>query len=43
VILSDALWRRRFDAAPSVIGRSVIVDGVPYQVIGVMPPRFALS
>ena len=41
VILSDELWRRRFDAAPSVIGRSVIVDGVPYQVIGVMPPRFA--
>jgi putative ABC transport system permease protein len=41
VIISDALWRRRFDADPSVIGRAVIVDGEPYQVVGVMPPRFA--
>ncbi|MFL6280363.1 MAG: ABC transporter permease [Vicinamibacterales bacterium] len=41
VIISDALWRRRFDADPSVIGRAVIVDGEPHQVVGVMPPRFA--
>ena len=41
VIISDALWKRRFDADPSVIGRSVIVDGVPNEIVGVMPPRFA--
>jgi putative ABC transport system permease protein len=41
VILSDALWKRRFDADPSVVGRTVIVDGEPHQVIGVMPPRFS--
>jgi putative ABC transport system permease protein len=40
-IISDALWRRRFGADPSVIGRSVILDGEPYQIVGVMPPRFA--
>lgn len=41
VVLSDALWKRRFDADPAIVGRSVIVDGVPYHVIGVAPPRFA--
>ncbi|HEU4935872.1 MAG TPA: ABC transporter permease [Vicinamibacterales bacterium] len=41
VIVSDALWKRRFDADPSVIGRAIIVDGEPHQIIGVMPPRFA--
>ena len=40
-IISDALWRRRFDANPSVIGRAVILDGEPHQIVGVMPPRFA--
>jgi putative ABC transport system permease protein len=41
VIISDALWKRRFAADPSVIGRTVIVDGEPHQIVGVMPPRFA--
>ena len=40
VILSDALWRRRFDGDPAIVGRRVIVDGEPHQVVGVMPPRF---
>jgi putative ABC transport system permease protein len=40
VILSDALWKRRFDADPAIIGRAVTIDGEPYQVIGVAPPRF---
>ena len=41
VILSDALWRRRFAADPSVLGRTIIVDREPHQVVGVMPPRFS--
>jgi putative ABC transport system permease protein len=40
-IISDALWRRRFNADPSVVGRTVILDGDPHQIVGVMPPRFA--
>jgi putative ABC transport system permease protein len=40
-IISDALWKRRFAADPSVIGRAVILDGEPHQIVGVMPPRFA--
>ena len=40
VILSHGLWQRRFGGDPNVIGRSVTLDGQPFQVIGVMPPRF---
>ena len=41
VIISDALWKRRFDADRSVIGRAIILDGEPHQIVGIMPPRFA--
>jgi predicted permease len=37
VVLSDGLWRRRFGADRSVIGREIRIDGVRRQVIGVMP------
>ena len=40
VVLSDALWRRRFGADPALVGRSILLDAVPYTVIGVMPPDF---
>ncbi len=39
-ILGNDLWRRRFGADPSVLGRSLTLDGTPYQVVGVMPPGF---
>ena len=37
-VLSDRLWRRRFHADPQVVGRSIRLNGVPYAVLGVMPP-----
>jgi predicted permease len=40
VILSDSLWRRRFNADPAVIGREVTVSGARMEVVGVMPPWF---
>lgn len=40
VVLSDKGWSRRFDRDPNVIGRSVLVDGVPFEVVGVMPEGF---
>jgi putative ABC transport system permease protein len=40
VVLSDTLWKRRFDGDPSIVGRRVTIDGEPYQVVGVAPPRF---
>jgi putative ABC transport system permease protein len=41
VILSDAEWRRRFAASPAAIGRILVVNDVPREVVGVMPPGFA--
>ncbi|HEX8675113.1 MAG TPA: ABC transporter permease [Longimicrobium sp.] len=40
VVISDALWRRRFAADPGVVGRTVQVDGAPHTVVGVMPKGF---
>lgn len=41
VVLSDALWRRRFAADPAIVGRVIQLDGLPYTVIGVGPAGFA--
>jgi putative ABC transport system permease protein len=41
VLLSDSLWRRRFGATESVLGRTVPLDGVPHEIIGVMPAGYA--
>ena len=40
VVLSDALWKRRFGSDPAVVGTSVTLDGVPHTVIGITPPGF---
>ncbi|HWX15432.1 MAG TPA: ABC transporter permease [Chthoniobacterales bacterium] len=39
VVISDRLWRRVFNAAPSVLGRSITLHDQNYTVIGVMPPQ----
>jgi putative ABC transport system permease protein len=41
VLLSHGVWQRRYAADPSIIGRSITVNGNPHTVVGVMPPRFA--
>jgi putative ABC transport system permease protein len=40
-ILSYGLWRRRFGADPSMVGRSISLSGIPHTVVGVMGPEFA--
>jgi putative ABC transport system permease protein len=40
VILADTLWRRRFGADPSIIGRKITLGGAPYTVIGLLRPAF---
>jgi putative ABC transport system permease protein len=42
VLLSDALWRRRFGADPSIVGRVLTLDDAPTTVVGVRPPEFQL-
>ena len=39
-ILSDRLWRDRYGADSSIVGRSILLDAVPYTVVGVMPRDF---
>jgi putative ABC transport system permease protein len=41
VILSHGLWQQRFGGDPNVIGRRIMLDGQPREVIGVMPAGFA--
>jgi predicted permease len=40
VVLSDLGWERRFNRDPQVLGRTVLVAGAPYEIIGVMPAGF---
>jgi predicted permease len=40
VLISDDLWKRRYDSDPKIIGRAIQVNSRPHTVIGVMPPRF---
>jgi predicted permease len=40
VVLSDKGWSRRFDRDPHVVGRTVLVAGVPFEIVGVMPEGF---
>jgi hypothetical protein len=42
VLLSDALWRRRFGADRSVVGRTVAFNGRTFEIIGVLPAHYWL-
>lgn len=41
VILSWALWRRRFGGNPAVIGKDILLDDKPRTVVGIMPSWFS--
>ena len=40
LVLSDKGWQRHFNRDRNVIGRTVLVTGAPYEIVGVMPERF---
>lgn len=42
ILLSDALWRRRYGADPAIVGRRIMAGGRPTTVVGVMPEDFRL-
>jgi putative ABC transport system permease protein len=43
MILSHDYWRTRFAGDPSVVGRTLRLNGVPRTVVGVLPPTFDFS
>ena len=43
VVLSYNLWRRRFGGDQAIIGRTMLMNGVPTKVVGVMPKDFFFS
>jgi len=43
VVLSQQLWQRRFGGDPNISGQKILLDGEPYTIIGVMPPKFRFA
>ncbi|MBL8217295.1 MAG: ABC transporter permease [Bryobacterales bacterium] len=41
VVLSDSMWRTQLAGSEAINGRQVRINGLPYRVIGVMPPSFS--
>lgn len=41
VVLTYGYWRHKFGGDPSAVGRSIMVDGKPRQIIGVLPQNFS--
>jgi putative ABC transport system permease protein len=39
ILLSDRFWRNRFGADPKIIGRTLVLNDVSYEVIGIAPPQ----
>lgn len=39
-ILSHGYWQRKFGGDPAILGRAVVVDFIPHEIIGVMPQGF---
>ncbi|MGA9627388.1 MAG: ABC transporter permease, partial [Bryobacteraceae bacterium] len=39
-ILADSLWRRRFHSDPAIVGRKILLNGTPHEVVGVLPASF---
>jgi putative ABC transport system permease protein len=42
VILGAGLWQRRYGGDPTIVGRTIQIDGRPYEVVGIMPAGFLL-
>lgn len=40
-VISEGLWRRRYQASPSVLGATALIDGEPHTIVGVAPAALA--
>jgi putative ABC transport system permease protein len=43
IFLAWELFQRRFDGNPKKIGRTVSLDGRPFAIVGILPPKFRLE
>jgi hypothetical protein len=41
-VLSYGMWARRYGGDPGILGQSITLNGLPYEVIGVLPSSFSL-
>jgi predicted permease len=41
-VLTDGMWARRYGCDPKMIGKSITINGQPYEVVGILPQSFAL-
>ena len=41
-ILSHRLWQRRYAGDPSLVGRTIAIDGIAHEVVGILPAQFRL-
>ena len=41
-LLSYGTWARRFGSDPAILGKKIMLNGVPYEIVGVMPRSFSL-
>lgn len=41
-ILSYGMWTRHYGSDPQMVGKSIYINGVPREVVGIMPPGFSL-
>src|ERR1700756_500756 len=40
IVISERLWKRRFNSDPALVGKSLLFNGRSYTVIGIMPAKF---
>jgi predicted permease len=43
IMLSHRLWQRRFAGDPAIVGKTIQIDGVAHEVVGVLPRGFRLQ
>ena len=39
--MSEAFWKSHFGGASDIVGQTLTLDGQPYDIVGVMPAKFA--
>lgn len=40
VILANSIWQRRYNADPAILGKTILIEGTPNVVVGILPPAF---